>query len=99
MFFNGLSRTPEGKIAYLPNPYLAENLAFSLKMQLGAQAYFPGFARKIYLKDCVITSTCGKISTGGGGSQTNTFEEACNAMMPWQNFWIWCCKENENIVK
>ena len=24
MFFNGLSRTPEGKIAYLSNPYLAE---------------------------------------------------------------------------
>ena len=31
MFFNGLSRTAKGPIEYLENPYLADNLAFSLK--------------------------------------------------------------------
>ena len=50
MFFNGLSQTPEGPIEYLQNPYREDNLAFSLQMQLGAAAYYPGFTRKIYLK-------------------------------------------------
>ena len=83
MFFNGLSRTPEGKIAYLPNPYLAENLAFSLKMQLGAQAYFPGFARKIYLKGLRYNLHLRpKSALIEAGAQTNTFEEVKNAMEP-----------------
>ena len=83
MFFNGLSRTPEGEIAYLPNPYLAENLAFSLKMQLGAQAYFPGFARKIYLKGLRYNLHLRPRSVLiEAGAQTNTFEEVKNAMEP-----------------
>ena len=83
MFFNGLSRTPEGKIAYLSNPYLAENLAFSLKMQLGAQAYFPGFARKIYLKGLRYNLHLRpKSALIEAGAQTNTFEEVKNAMEP-----------------
>lgn len=83
MFFNGLSRTPEGEIAYLPNPYLAENLAFSLKMQLGAQAYFPGFARKIYLKGLRYNLHLRPRSALiEAGAQTNTFEEVKNAMEP-----------------
>ena len=45
MFFNGLSQTPEGPIEYLQNPYREDNLAFSLQMQLGAAAYYPGFTR------------------------------------------------------
>ena len=46
MFFQGMSRTPEGEIEYLPNPYLKENLAFSLQMQLEAARHFPGYTRK-----------------------------------------------------
>lgn len=46
MFFQGMSRTPEGEIAYLPNPYLQENLAFCFQMQLACGRY-PGFTRKI----------------------------------------------------
>lgn len=83
MFFNGLSRTPEGEISYLPNPYLAENLAFSLKMQLGAQAYFPGFARKIYLKGLRYNLHLRPRSALiEAGAQTNTFDEVKNAMEP-----------------
>ena len=73
----------EGKIAYLSNPYLAENLAFSLKMQLGAQAYFPGFARKIYLKGLRYNLHLRpKSALIEAGAQTNTFEEVKNAMEP-----------------
>jgi hypothetical protein len=37
MFFNGLSRTKaNGDIAYLPNPYIQDNLSFSLQMQLAS---------------------------------------------------------------
>ena len=32
MFFNGLSRNMNGPIPYLYNPYLQDNLAFSLQM-------------------------------------------------------------------
>lgn len=83
MFFNGLSRTPEGPIEYLPNPYLDENLAFSFQMQLKAAALYPGYARKIYLKglryNLHLRPRSALIEVG---AQTNTFEEARNAMEP-----------------
>lgn len=83
MFFNGLSQTPTGPIPYLDNPYLEENLAFSLQLQLKASAWYPNFTRKIYLKglrynlhlrprSCLIEA----------GAQTNTYEEVKNAMEP-----------------
>ena len=51
MFFNGLSRTKEsGELTSLPNPYQAENLAFSFQMEYEAKQYYPGFSRCIYLK-------------------------------------------------
>ena len=84
MCFNGLSHTPEGPISYLANPFREDNLAFSRKLQLKAEEYYPGFTRKIYLKGRgKITSTCAARSAlVEVGAQTNTFEEACNAMMP-----------------
>ncbi len=83
MFFNGLSQTPEGRIEYLPNPYREENLAFSLQLQLGAEAYFPGFTRKIYLKGLRYNEHLRpRSSLIEVGAQTNTFEEAENAMEP-----------------
>lgn len=58
MFFNGLSRTTKlGDIAYLYNPYIADNLAFSFQMRLAAAEYYPGYTRKIYLKKATV-STC-----------------------------------------
>lgn len=51
MLFNGLSRTRKtGDIAYLKNPNLEDNLAFSFQMQVKAGEYYPGLTRKIYLK-------------------------------------------------
>ncbi|MCA5577647.1 stage II sporulation protein P [Enterocloster clostridioformis] len=83
MFFNGLSQTPEGPIEYLQNPYREDNLAFSLQMQLGATAYYPGFTRKIYLKGLRYNEHLRpKSSLIEVGAQTNTYEEALNAMEP-----------------
>lgn len=83
MFFNGLSRTPEGPIEYLSNPYLDENLAFSFQMQLKAAEIYPGYTRKIYLKglryNLHLRPRSALIEVG---AQTNTFEEARNAMEP-----------------
>ncbi|MCI7607987.1 MAG: stage II sporulation protein P, partial [Enterocloster clostridioformis] len=83
MFFNGLSQTPEGPIEYLQNPYREDNLAFSLQMQLGAAAYYPGFTRKRYLKGLRYNEHLRpKSSLIEVGAQTNTYEEALNAMEP-----------------
>ena len=83
MFFNGMSQTPDGPIEYLPNPCKEDNLAFSLQMQLDAAAYYPGFTRKIYLKglryNLHVRPRSALIEVG---AQTNTYEEALNAMEP-----------------
>lgn len=84
MFFNGLSRTTsQGDLAYLPNPYIEDNLAFSFQMQLAAAEYYPGFARKIYLKGYRYNMhVVPKSMLVEVGAQTNTFVEAKNAMEP-----------------
>jgi stage II sporulation protein P len=84
MFFNGLSRTTwAGDIDYLYNPYIETNMAFSLQMQLKAAEFFPGFARKIYLKGYRYNMHyCPKTLLVEVGAQTNTVEEAKNAMAP-----------------
>ena len=83
MFFNGLSRTATGELAYLKNPYIEDNLAFSFQMQLAAEEYFPGLARRIYLKGYRYNMhLCPKTLLIEVGAQTNTFEEARNAMEP-----------------
>ena len=51
MYFNGLSRSrTNGDIDYLYNPYIQDNLAFSLQMQLASESLYPGFVRHIYLR-------------------------------------------------
>ena len=84
MFFNGLSRTTTtGELDYLYNPYIEDNLAFSLQMQIAAAEYFPGLTRKIYLKGYRYNMhLCPKSLLVEVGAQTNTFEEACNSMEP-----------------
>lgn len=84
MFFNGLSRTKTtGNIAYLYNANLDDNLAFSFQMQLKAAEYYPGLARKIYLKgyryNMHLASRYLLIELG---AQNNTLEEAMNACDP-----------------
>lgn len=83
MFFNGMSQTPAEDIEYLQNPYKEENLAFSLQMQLEAAAYYPGLTRKIYLKGLRYNLHMRpRSSLIEVGAQTNTLEEAKNAMEP-----------------
>lgn len=84
MFFNGLSKTTsQGDLAYLPNPYIADNLALSFQMQLTAAEYYPGLTRKIYLKGYRYNLHLKPKSVlVEVGAQTNTFEEAKNAMEP-----------------
>lgn len=84
MFFNGLSHTTsQGDISYLYNPNLADNLAFSFQMQLAASEYYPGFSRCIYLKGYRYNlQYLPKSLLVEVGAQTNTYEEALNAMEP-----------------
>lgn len=84
MFFNGLSRTTKnGDLTNLPNQYLADNLAFSFQMKLAAEEYYPGFTRSIYLKGYRYNMHyCPKSLLVEVGAQTNTFQEAMNAMEP-----------------
>ncbi|WP_097005572.1 stage II sporulation protein P [Lacrimispora amygdalina] len=83
MFFNGICQTPEGPIEYLPNPYREKNLAFSFQMQLDSAAYFPGLTRKIYIKGLRYNQHLRARSTLiEVGAQTNSYQEALNAMEP-----------------
>ncbi|MCM1045888.1 MAG: stage II sporulation protein P [Candidatus Gastranaerophilales bacterium] len=84
MFFNGLSRTKKtGDISYLENVYQQENLAFSFQMQLAAQTYYPGMARKIYLKGYRYNlHLCPRSILIEVGAQNNTLEEMRNACDP-----------------
>lgn len=87
MFFNGLCRLNKNgtaqAISGLENPYLKENLAFSLQMKTAADALYPNFSRKIYLNayrfslHMLPRSTLIEV-----GAQTNTKAEVWNAMEP-----------------
>ena len=82
MYFNGLSRTrTNGDIAYLYNPYIQDNLAFSLQMQIATETMYPGFARRIYLRGYRYNlHLMPKSLLIEAGAQTNTVEEMRNAM-------------------
>jgi len=84
MFFNGLSRVRElGEISYLPNENLQSNLAFSFQLQKACEEYYPGLARKIYLKgyryNMHLKPRALLIELG---AQNNTLQEAMNACGP-----------------
>lgn len=82
MFFNGLSKTrANGEIDYLANPYIQDNLAFSLQMQVAANNKYPGFARRIYLRGYRYNMHfMPKSLLVEAGAQTNTVQEMKNAM-------------------
>ena len=83
MFFNGLSQDLDGPIDRLPNPYREDNLAFSFQMYIAAQSAYPGFCRDIYLKGYRYNLHFRPRSVLlEVGAQTNTYEEAVNAMEP-----------------
>lgn len=84
MFFNGLSRTKmNGEIDSLPNPYIEDNLAFSFQLEYLAKQCYPNFTRCIYLKGYRYNlHVRPKSILLEVGAQTNTVEEAMNAMDP-----------------
>lgn len=84
MFFNGMSYIrKKGDISYLENQYIQDNLAFSFQAQVAANEYYPGIARKIYLKayryNLHLKPRSMLIELG---AQTNTVEEIMNACEP-----------------
>lgn len=84
MFFNGLSKSrTNGPIEYLYNPYIADNLAFSFRLEYEAAQYYPDLTRCVYLK-CYRYNlhVRPKSLLLEVGAQTNTLEEAKNAMEP-----------------
>lgn len=83
MFFNGLCRTKKGEIEQLENPYLMDNLALSFQMQAACNEYYPGIARRIYLKAYRYNMhLCPKTLLIELGAQNNTEEEIHNACEP-----------------
>lgn len=84
MFYNGLSYTiNQGKISYLPNPYIEDNLAFSFQLEYTAAQYYPDFYRCIYLAGLRYNLHLRPRSLlVEAGAQTNTVQEVKNAMEP-----------------
>ncbi len=84
MFFNGLSYgRKSGDITYLENPFIQDNLAFSFQAQVAANEYYPGIARKVYLKAYRFNMHLKpKSMLIELGAQNNTVEEIMNACDP-----------------
>lgn len=88
MFVNGLClhRNAEGEIVHkqgLPNPYLEDNLAFSMQAETIGNEYYPGLLRKIYCKPYRYSTHMRPNSLVVEiGAQTNTGEEAINSVEP-----------------
>ncbi len=84
MFLNGVSRLNlNGDIDYLYNPNKIENLAFSLQMHLAGKAMYGDLLRRIYIRGYSFNlEKMPRASLVEVGAQTNTVEEAKNAMIP-----------------
>lgn len=84
MFFNGISRNSLNEpLAYLANPYIEENLAFSLQLQIKAKEQYPDYTRNIYLKaERFNLHLRPRSLLIEAGTQLNTIEEENNAMEP-----------------
>ena len=87
MFFNGLSRQKRNgqitAVPWLPNPYLRYNLNLSFQLQLAANQFYPGFARRVYLREFRYSLHMMPMSMFVEvGNQYNTLQDALNAMEP-----------------
>ncbi len=87
MFFNGLSLLNDKgvlkPITSLPNPNLQTNLALSLRLKTTADRLYPGLSRKIYLNAYRYSlHLLPKTMLVELGAQTNTEQEARNAVKP-----------------
>ncbi|MGN0435799.1 MAG: stage II sporulation protein P [Wujia sp.] len=84
MFLNGVSRTnASGDLEYLYNPYKKENLSFGLKLHLAGKSLYGDLMRKNYISGyCFNLDRLPRATLVEVGAQTNTVEEAKNAMVP-----------------
>ncbi len=87
MFFNGITRYNNNgepkELSSLNNPYISDNLALSLQLKLTANEIYPDFTRKIYIKPYRYSlHLLPKSMLVEAGANTNTVEEAKNAMYP-----------------
>lgn len=83
MLFNGLCRNTQGKLTYLPNENLKDNLAFSFQMKLVGDEWYPGLMNRIFLKDYRYNMHLKeRYLLIELGTEQNTVEEAKNAMEP-----------------
>lgn len=83
MLFNGLCRNTQGKLSYLPNENLKDNLAFSFQMKLIGDEMYPGLMNRIFLKDYRYNMHLAeRYLLIELGTEQNTVEEAKNAMEP-----------------
>lgn len=84
MFLNGVSRTnSNGDIDYLYNPNKIDNLSFSLQMHLKGKEMYGDLMRRIYIRGyCFNLDKMPRAALIEVGAQTNTVEEAKNAMIP-----------------
>ncbi|MDO4344260.1 MAG: stage II sporulation protein P [Eubacteriales bacterium] len=82
MYIAGMSRTADNvDIPYLPNPYIEDNLAFALQLQLKAQETYPDLMRNIYLMAYRFNLHLRpKSLLLEAGTQLNTLQEEKNAM-------------------
>lgn len=84
MFLNGVSRLNDtGDIDYLYNEYKEENLSFSLKLHLEGKELYGDLMRRIFISGyCYNLNRKPRAALVEVGAQTNTLEEAKNAMKP-----------------
>ena len=84
MFFNGLCQDQDGKpFEGLENPNRFANLSFSLQMKLLADAYYPGLAKRNFLKGQRYNMhLMPRYLLIEAGDQKNTVQEEKNAMGP-----------------
>lgn len=87
MFFNGICKIYDnGELVDtegLYNPYVKDNLALSLQSKINADTMYPNFARKIYINAYRYSNhLLDKSMLIELGAQTNTKQEALNAVKP-----------------
>jgi stage II sporulation protein P len=83
MLFNGLCRDQDGPLTRLDNPYIQDNLAFSLKLQMKSIELYPGLFYKNYLHAYRYNlHERPKSILMELGTNYNTIQSAKNAMEP-----------------
>jgi stage II sporulation protein P len=90
MFVNGIcKKLKDGKLQTIPglsSDYVQDNLALSFKAQLVANDIFPDFTRRVYINAYRYSlNMLPKSMLIEVGAQTNTMDEAMNAMGPLAN--------------